>query len=413
MTRYTIRLISACVGGLVSMVALAACSGASVESDASSNTDTPPTVTTEDPVCILDDSGEFGEPGQTALRVDIVATGLTIPWGLVWLPDGALLVTERRGTIRRIDADGHLREAPVATVGITPSGEGGLLGIAVHPEVETNRWLYVYATVGQGATLRNEVQRWVLDDAQTSAAFESVIVRDIPALQYHNGGRLRFGPDGYLYVGTGDAGVPSLSQEVSSLGGKLLRVTDEGAVPADNPFLGEAAYVTGVRNTQGFDWRDDGAIVLTDHGPSGLPVEEGRTDFDELNVVSPGDNLGWPDVYRCETQTGMVAPRKTWARAMPPGGTAIYTGTSLPWQGDVLIGVLGFGADVGHLHRISLDSSGNVTRSETYLRGDEGYGRLRDVVMGPDGHIYVTTSNCDGRGACGPGDLILRISGVE
>jgi glucose/arabinose dehydrogenase len=214
-----------------------------------------------------------------------------------------------------------------------------------------------------------------------------------------------------LYIGTGDAGVPELSQDPSSLAGKLLRVTDAGEIPADNPIPGEAAYLTGVRNTQGFDWRDDGTLVLTDHGPSGLPVEDGRTDHDEINIVAPGDNLGSPDIYSCETREGMVTPRKTWARAMPPGGTAIYTGSSLPWQGDVFIGVLGFEPDVGHLHRISLDASGEVTRSETYLREEDGFGRLRDVVMGPDGHLYVTTSNCDGRGECGTGDRILRLTG--
>ena len=163
--------------------------------------------------------------------------------------------------------------------------------------------MYVYATVGEGGTLRNEVQRWVLAEDHTSATFESVVLPDIPALLYHNGGRIRFGPDGNLYVGTGDAGVPSLSQDSSSLAGKLLRVTDEGAVPADNPIAGEAAYVTGVRNTQGFDWRADGTLVLTDHGPSGLPVEEGRTDYDEFNVVSP--------------ETTWDGPRSTAARPRP------------------------------------------------------------------------------------------------
>ena len=312
------RYLTPSVGALC-CVLLSAAAGCSSDSDDGDMENEAPGGQTSELTCVVDTSGEFGDPGQTALRVDVVADGLNIPWGLDWLPDGAILVTERGGTIRRIDVAGQLQEAPVATVAISPSGEGGLLGIALHPEVATNGWLYVYATVGQTGALRNEVQRWVLNDAQTAATFESVIVSDIPALLYHNGGRIRFGPEGYLYIGTGDAGVPGLSQDVSSLAGKLLRVTDEGEVPADNPFPGQAAYLTGVRNTQGFDWRDNGAIVLTDHGPSGLPVESGRTDYDEINVASPGDNLGWPDVYRCETQAGMVAPSKTWARAMPPG----------------------------------------------------------------------------------------------
>ncbi|MEO1232356.1 MAG: PQQ-dependent sugar dehydrogenase [Myxococcota bacterium] len=361
--------------------------------------------------CVEETHAGFGVEGTTPLDVQVVAEGLSIPWGLDWLPDGTLLFTERGGQVRRVDANGRLQSEPVATVGITPSGEGGLLGLAVHPNVASNGWLYIYATVGQGATLRNEVQRWVLDGARTQARFDGIIVADIPALLYHNGGRIRFGPDGNLYIGTGDAGVPSLSQDVSSLAGKLLRVTDEGSVPDDNPFPGQAAYLVGIRNTQGFDWAQDGTLLVTDHGPSGLPVEDGRSDFDEVNVASPGDNLGWPMTYRCETQAGLTAPRKTWVRAMPPGGAAVYTGGSLPWQGDLLIGVLGFEADVGHLHRVSFDDVGNIVRSETYLRGDEGYGRLREVAMGPDGHLYVTTSNCDGRGTCGEGDRILRILG--
>ncbi|MEL6342326.1 MAG: PQQ-dependent sugar dehydrogenase [Myxococcota bacterium] len=422
MTSQIVRLFSSsrCVPSGVSVIgwlALTACSGEDAQTDSAKGTlqqdddDSASPGETGDASCIVDTSGEFGDAGTTTLTVEVVAEGLAIPWGLDWLPDGAMLVTERAGTIRRINADGQLQAEPVATVPITTGQEGGLLGLALHPEVADNGWIYVYATVGFGATLRNEVQRWVLNDTQTSATFESVVVEEIPALLYHNGGRIRFGPDGHLWIGTGDAGAPELSQDPSSLGGKLLRVTDEGAVPDDNPIAGQAAYLTGVRNTQGFDWRADGTVVITDHGPSGLSVEAGRTDYDEINVVGAGDNLGWPDVYRCDTQEGMITPRKTWGRAMPPGGTAIYTGSSLPWQGDVLIGVLGFDDDVGHLHRISLDEQGNVTLSETYLRGEAGYGRLREVVMGPDGHLYVTTSNCDGRGDCGQGDRILRISG--
>ena len=136
-------------------------------------------------------------------------------------------------------------------------------------------------------------------------------------------------------------------------------------------------------------------MVLTDHGPSG---DTNRFGHDEINVVEPGDDLGWPDIYACESSEGLRSPSMTWSDALPPGGHAIYTGTEIPeWQGDVLIGVMGFTSpDQPHLHRICLSDDGNVTLSETYLRGE--YGRLRDVIMGPDGGLYVTTSNCDGRG---------------
>lgn len=361
--------------------------------------------------CIRERSTDFGEVGTTTFDVEVVLDGLAIPWSVGWLPDGSMLMTERDGRLS-VAAPGETTTTTLAQVPVTGSGEGGLLGLAVHPEFATNDWFYLYYTADAGAGLENRVERWTYNGG--APALDQPVVEAIPARQYHNGGRLRFGPDGKLYIGTGDAGDPDLSQDPDSLAGKLLRVNDDGSIPADNPWPDSASWLIGVRNTQGFDWRADGRIVLTDHGPSGLGPENGRTDHDEVNVAEPGDNLGWPEIYKCQKEEGMNAPSMTWARAMPPGGAAIYTGTEIPeWQGDLFIGVLGFDADVGHLHRISLTDDGNVSLSEVYLRNAEGYGRLRDVVMGPDGGMYVTSSECDGRGTCGPGDVLLRIGRSE
>lgn len=361
----------------------------------------------EAPVCERVVSG-YGPSGSVDFDVEVIASGLEVPWGIAWLPGGDMLVTERGGTLVRVSmSDGAV--TPVADVPITPAGEGGLLGIALHPDFEQNRWFYLYYTVLESGVTTNQVERWILSEDGTSAVADRVVVAAIPARLFHNGGRLRFGPDGYLYVGTGDAGVPELSQDVDNLAGKILRVTDEGEVPDGNPFGNSPTWVYGVRNTQGFDWLDDGRMVMTDHGPTGLPEEDGREGHDELNVVSPGDNLGWPTIFACETDDVLLSPWITWVEPLPPGGTAIYTGSEIPeWVGDVFIGVLGTDPDIPHLHRIRLDVDG-IALSETYLRGDAGRGRLREVVMGPDGGLYVTTSNCDGRGECAEGDQILRI----
>lgn len=352
--------------------------------------------------CLRVESG--AEPtGSVPFDVEVVADGLEVPWGLAFLPGGDLLVTERPGRVRRVRG-GVLQSAPVLAVPVTQDGEGGLLGLALHPDFATTRQLYLYLTRGSGSSRSNRVERWVLAEDGSSAAFERVIFEGIPGAAVHDGGRLRIGPDRMLYVGTGDAREPSRAQDVGSSAGKLLRLTLEGEVPRDNPFPGQAAFLTGLRNTQGFDWLDAQTLYVVDHGPSG---DLGRRGHDEVNLARAGDNLGWPDIYACEEREGLVSPLLTWETAHPPGGAALYTGSSIPeWRGSLLVGVLG----ARHLHRVVFDAAnpGRVESHEVYLQGT--YGRLREVAMGPDGHLYVTTSNCDGRGSCpDSGDKVLRL----
>jgi glucose/arabinose dehydrogenase len=346
---------------------------------------------------------DFGPKGSTPLRAEVVAQGLEVPWSIGFLPGDALLVTERPGRVRLIEK-GALVPEPVATLMPSRHGEGGLLGLAVSPNFAHDRAIFLYVT---GDPQVNRVERWKLSPDARHATFERVILDGIPGAEFHDGGRLRFGPDGMLYVGTGDGRVPERSRDWSSLSGKLLRITPDGAVPADNPRKGNPAFVVGIRNTEGFDWLTPTLLVIVDHGPSG---ELMRTGHDEVNVARPGDDLGWPQAWGCEARAGMVSPLLTWKEAVPPGGAALYTGTRIPgWQGNLVIGTL----KSKHLARVVLDVDAlSVVQHEVYFEGDPpmGWGRLRDVVMGPDGELYVTTSNCDGRGTCPKErDAVLRI----
>jgi aldose sugar dehydrogenase len=357
------------------------------------------------PACVFVSDG-FGPAGEVPIRVEPVVTGLEVPWGLAFLPGGDVLVTERPGRVRLVRG-GQLVAAPVATVEVTTQGgEDGLLGIAVDPAFADNRRFYVYFTARKGDRNVNRLVRYVLAPDGLSATEDRVLLDDVAAESFHDGGRIRFGPDGRLYVGTGDAGTPESAQDPASPNGKILRLGTDGEVPSDNPTPGSPVLVSGVRNVEAFDWLDSGALVVADHGPSGEFGLQGR---DELSVARPGENLGWPEITACDTRTGFVTPALSFDAAAPPAGASVYRGDAIPqWKGSVLVGTL----RSRHLHRVVLDADGRVSRHEVYLQGDPpaGLGRIRDVVQGPDGALWVTTSNCDGRATCPPEkDAVLRI----
>lgn len=385
------------------LIAVAGCNpqaSAPSPPDASARADGP--VPRDEAACVEVSAG-FGPSGTVPVEAEPVASGLTVPWGLAFLPNGDLLVTERPGRLRLV-RNGHLLATPVATVETGSSAEGGLLGLALHPDVAQNGLVYLYVTAAGAGGTTNRVELWRLSADRTQAQRVRVVFDGLAAARYHNGGRLRFGPDGMLYVGTGDAREPRLSRDARHPNGALLRLRPDGTVPADNPTPGSPVFLSGIRNTQGWDWPDAGdasTVWITDHGPSG---ELGRRGHDEVTVARAGDNLGWPEVSGCERAQDLTAPVLTWKQAAPPGGAAVYTGTAIPeWRGSLLVGTLGS----EHLHRVHIEN-GRLVAHEGYFAGE--LGRLRETVMGPDGHLYITTSNCDGRGTCPPeGDQILRV----
>lgn len=317
--------------------------------------------------------------------ITIIAEGLEAPWALAFLPDGSLLVTERPGRLLRLDGGERQRyEVP----GVRQVGEGGLMGLALHPDFDSNRFIYVCLTAEGGRGLENRVERYRLEDGLTG---RTVIIDGIPGARYHDGCRLGFGPDGLLYITTGDAGRSDAAQDRSSLAGKILRLTPEGAVPADNPF-GTAVYSYGHRNPQGLTWDDRGRLWSTEHGPSG-----GRSGFDELNLIEPGRNYGWPTIQGDGSAPGMERPKlhaggNTWG----PGGAAY-------WNGRVFFG----GLRGESLYEARLSESG-APMLRRHFRGE--FGRIRAVRVGPDGMLYFTTSNRDGRGRARSGDdKVLRL----
>ena len=336
---------------------------------------------------------------ELGVRVMTVAENLDIPWSIAWLPDGVILFTERTGHLRVIQDD-MLLEEPVLALDVAGS-EGGLLGVAVDPNYNENRYIYLYYTYNEFLSNTNKIVRYVYVNGNISK--DMTVIDGIPGGPTHDGGRIKFGPDGKLYITTGDAGRPDLSQDVNSLAGKILRVNPDGSVPKDNPFEGSAVYSLGHRNPQGLDWDDAGNLVITEHGPSGWMGSA----HDEINVIVPGANYGWPKVIGDDTQDGLTDPiihtgNETWA---PSGATFYYSDAIPQWTGKYFVATL----RGNHLNMIDFEPENGETYSSQKLFEGE-FGRLRDVSVGPDGSLYILTSNMDGRGAPQPGDdKILRV----
>jgi glucose/arabinose dehydrogenase len=320
-----------------------------------------------------------------ALRVETALRHLEVPWVLAFAPDGRLFFTERPGRVRGV-TDGKLAAEPVARLPVSASGEGGLMGLALDPDFGRTHHLYVCYTAAKRAGPVNRISRLTLSEGR--AGDERVLLDGMPAAGIHDGCRLKFGPDRKLYATMGDAGEPSRAQRRYSLSGKILRINADGAVPGDNPFRGSPLWSVGHRNPQGLAWDAAGRLWESEHG---------STAHDEINLIQPGRNYGWPEVRGRETRDGFVAPMlesgdDTWA----PSGIAILHETlyvaALRGQRLLKIAIAG----------------GKVGDASTLLKGESG--RLRDVIVGPDGALWVATSNRDGRGSPhADDDRILKV----
>jgi glucose/arabinose dehydrogenase len=312
----------------------------------------------------------------------VVATGLEAPWDIAFLPDGTALVSERDSDqLLRVTASGDVSTAGTVR-GVDGSGEGGLLGLAVSPSYDKDRAVFAYFTAGS----ENVIARMTDDGHRMSG--QRTIFDGIPSGPIHNGGRIAFGPDGFLYVGTGEAGRRDPAQDPDDLGGKILRITPDGAPAPGNPDEGSPVWSLGHRNVQGLGWDERGRMWAS---------EFGQNTWDELNRIVPGGNYGWPEVEGRAGDGDFRDPVRQWhTDVASPSGIAVAGGSVF------MAGLRG-----ERLWQIPLLAQGTGT-PRPLLTGR--YGRLRAAVAAPDGSLWVLTNNTDGRGSPRQGDdRIIRL----
>jgi len=322
-------------------------------------------------------------------QIEEVARSLRVPWSLVWTSPTRILVTERPGRIRVIE-NGTLRDTALHTFNeVSTGGEEGLMSLAVHPHYASNKYVYASYAYESERGMWVKVVRFV--DNGDSISNVVTIIDAIPAARFHAGCRLAFGPDGKLYITSGDATDREIAQDLKNLGGKILRVNDDGSIPSDNPFPKSPIWSYGHRNPQGLAWDSTGNLYETEHGPSGF---DGPGGGDEVNRIIKGGNYGWPLVSHGKTGEGLVDALLVFTPAEAPGSAMIYSGKVFPQFKDNLF----FGALIGEgLMRVTLsDDIGDMSHEKLFYTE---YGRIRDVAEGPDGYIYFSTSNHDGRGS--------------
>ena len=315
---------------------------------------------------------------QTELQSDVLAENLSIPWAMDFLPNNTMIFTQRGGAVSLLD-NGVLKN--IGNISVTAIGESGLLGVAVDPEFSQNKYIYIYYTSSRG----NRISRFVLTDKLQN---ETILLDNIPSASIHNGGRIKFGPDGKLYITTGDANNRSSAQDTNSLSGKILRMNKDGSVPADNPYK-NYVYTLGNRDPQGLAWNSNNGILYES--------EHGDIQNDEINILVSGGNYGWPIYQGNNNAPGYISPLIVYTNfTLAPSGMAFYNNKLY------VAGLRG-----SQVRVINLSDNGTSVAGQKSLFTQ--FGRVRDVVA-HNGYIYICTSNTDGRGIPQIGDdKIIRI----
>ncbi|WP_322923327.1 PQQ-dependent sugar dehydrogenase [Paenibacillus campi] len=321
-----------------------------------------------------------------------LATGLDIPWSLQFAGD-TVYITQRGGGIVQVKDGKQTVQKVQTSKPLRVVGEAGLTGLVLDPDFANNRSAYIYHAYTQNGKGMNRIVKIKLTNGVWKE--QKALLEGIPGGRIHEGGRLAFGPDGLLYSTSGETGQRELSQDRSSLGGKILRMTKDGKVPKDNPFANSYVYAYGLRNSQGLAWTSNGTLYASDHGPSGAPIPGGGTDrtgLDEINIIKKGANYGWPKVMGTQTAKGMTAPiYVAGARAIAPSGIAVTP------ENTILVATL-----AGE----SLKLFDPSTRQMTNILTDVG--RVRDVAV-HNGHIYVLTNNTARGSAADNDDRLLKL----
>lgn len=328
--------------------------------------------------------------------VQTVARNLSVPWAIVFTDANRMLVTERIGKITEIK-DGT-QKTLISFKEVSQTGEEGLMGMALDPDYKTNNLLYVCLAYSKNGKLVNAVK--TLEDKKNSIAEVQTILDDVPAAQYHAGCRLRVGPDTKLYVSAGDALQKNSAQDITSLAGKILRLNLDGTIPSDNPFPNSYVFSYGHRNVQGFDWHPiTGKMYASEHGPS---LIDGPPGGDEVNLIKQGTNYGWPIVSHEKSTEGMEDPLIVFTPAVAPASGSFYSGKVYPQFTNLFF----FGGLRGEgIFGVTVENN----KKATYQKLDVQVGRVREVVEGPDGLIYFSTSNTDGRGQIRAGDDAIYV----
>ena len=320
--------------------------------------------------------------------VMILAENLDKPRAIA-VSDDRIFVTEKDGLIRVIQND-ILLDSPLATFRSADVFDGGLLGIALHPEFSTNNYLYVFLTYEEDGNLWNKILQ--IEESENKLKNVQTIFDKIPGSSFTNGGFLKFGPDKKLYVGTGTVSDSShLPQNIDSLSGKILRLNDDGTIPDDNPFSNSPVYSLGHRHTQGMTWDDAGNLYVAEFGPE---------KNDEINLILPGKNYGWPE-EECSGDTNFENAILCYDPSIEPGGILFYSGDRFDFEFPFIL------ASMRASNLYQLDFEEGLSSQQSIL---SGIGRIRDVMQGPDGSLYVITSNTDGKGfPDATDDKLLRI----